>query len=143
VRLISAVDRVHNTVSPLDGWTTPPTTCLVETPADEQTAREIGALEVLTPEMRRSIAALWESAVQTVAQLKFPIDGARDALLTLFQGRCPLITNDTELAAARHSAVQLVAEMVRGAQAKHFHVLNEFFLNEALFHLRPLFPFTD
>ena len=143
VRLISAVDRVHNTVSPLDGWTNPPTTCIVETPADEQTAHEIGALEVLTPEMRRSIAALWESAVQTVAQLKFPIDGARDALLTLFQGRCPLITDDTELAAARHSTVQLVAEMVRGAQAKNFHVLNEFFLNEALFHLRPLFPFTD
>ena len=30
IRLISAVDRVHYTVSPLDGATNPPTTCLVE-----------------------------------------------------------------------------------------------------------------
>ena len=39
--------------------------------------------------------------------------------------------------------MQLVAEMVRGAQARNFHALKEFFLNEALFHLRPLYPFTD
>jgi hypothetical protein len=143
VRLVSAVDRVHYTVSPLDGWTNPPKTCVVETGANEQAAVEIGAVEVMTAAMQRNVAALWESAAATAAQLNFPIDGAADALLTLFQGRCPLITNDNELATARNSAVQLVAETIRGAQAMNFHVLAEVFLNQALFHLQPLFPFTD
>jgi hypothetical protein len=143
VRLISAVDRVHSTVSPLDDWTNPPATCVVETVADEQTATEVGAIEVLPAEMRRYVAAMWESAVAAAGQLNFPIEGAADALLTMFQGRCLLITNENQLKDARHSTMQLVAEMVRGAQARNFHLLNEFFLNEALFHLRPLFPFTD
>ena len=33
--------------------------------------------------------------------------------------------------------------MINGAQKKSFHVMNEFFLNEALFNLRPLHPFSD
>jgi hypothetical protein len=143
VRLITAVDRVHSTVTPLDDWTNPPATCVVETAADEQTALEVGAIEVLPAEMRRYVAAMWESAVAAAGQLNFPIEGAADALLTMFQGRCLLITNENQLKDARHNTMQLVAEMVRGAQARNFHVLNEFYLNEALFHLRPLFPFTD
>ena len=93
--------------------------------------------------MRRYVAALWESAVATAAQLNFPIDGATDPLLTMFQARCLLITNESQLNEARRATTQLVAEMIRRAQAVNFHVLNEFFLNEALFHLRPLYPFTD
>ena len=143
VRLISAVDRVHSTVSPLADWTNPPSTCVVETAADEQTAREVGGIEVLPPEMRRYVAALWESAVAAAAQLNFPIEQAADPLLTMFQARCLLITNEIQLNEARRGTTQLVAEMIRRAQAVNFHVLNEFFLNEALFHLRPLFPFTD
>jgi uncharacterized protein (DUF2235 family) len=143
VRLISAVDHVHYTVTPLNGATNPPATCIVETAADEQVAKVIGALEVIPPAMRRNIAALWESAAATAAQLNIPIDGARDALLTLFQGRSPLIITDSDLVKARHSTVQLVVQMAQSAAAMNFHVLREFHLNEALFHLRPLYPFTD
>jgi hypothetical protein len=50
---------------------------------------------------------------------------------------------ENQLKDARRNTMQLVAEMIRGAQSHSFHVLTEFFLNEALFHLRPLFPFTD
>ena len=143
IRPISAVDHVHYTVSPLAGGTNPPATCIVESIADEVLAKVIGAIEVIPPEMRVRIAAMWESAVATAVQLNFPIDGARDALLTLFQGRSPLIVTDADLAKARHSTVQLVAQMVQGAQAMNFHALREFHLNEALFHLQPLYPFTD
>ena len=66
-----------------------------------------------------------------------------DALLTLFQGRISLVTNDNDLSAARRSVRQLVAAMVDGAQRRNFHVMNEFFLTEALYRLHPLFPFTD
>ena len=143
VRLISAVDHVHYTVSPLADATNPPATCIKETIADELLATVIGALEVVPPEMRVKIVALWETAVATATQLNFPIDGARDALLTLFQGRSPLIVDDADLVKARKSTVQLITQMIQGAQAMNFHVVREFHLNEALFHLRPLYPFTD
>jgi uncharacterized protein (DUF2235 family) len=143
VRVISAVDRVHATITRLDDWTNPPDTCPVETPADEQKAMEVGAIEVLPPAMRRYVAVLWEAAVAAAAQLDFSIEGATDALLTLFQGRCVLITNENQLNDARNATVKLVAAMVQGAQARSFHNLTEFFLTEALFQLRPLYPFTD
>src|SRR3954470_21877836 len=143
IRPISAVDHVHYTVSPITGATNPPSTCIVESAADEIVASMIGAIEVIPPEMRVRIAAMWESAVATAVQLNFPIDGARDALLTLFQGRSPLIVTDVDLVKARHSTVQLVAQMVQSAQAMNFHAVREFHLNEALFHLQPLYPFTD
>jgi hypothetical protein len=143
IRIISAVDHVHYTVSPRADATNPPTTCIVETAADEIAAKVIGALEVIPPQMRVRIAAMWETAMATAQQLNFPLDGARDALLTLFQGRSPLIVNDTDLVKARQSVVKLINQMVQGAQAMNFHVLREFHLNEALFHLRPLYPFTD
>jgi hypothetical protein len=143
VRVISAVDRVHATIARLDEWTNPPDTCPVETPADEQTAVEVGVIEVLPPAMRRYVAVLWETAVAAAEQLDFPIEGATDALLTLFQGRCVLIGNENQLTDARNATVKLVATMVQGAQAHSFHNLTEFFLTEALFQLRPLYPFTD
>ena len=143
VRVISAVDRVHSTITRLDDWTNPPSTCPVETPADEQKATEVGAIEVLPTAMRRYVAVLWETAVAAAGQLNFPIDGVTDALLTLFQGRCVLITNENQLTDARNATVKLVAAMVQGAQARSFHNLTEFFLTEALFQLRPLYPFTD
>jgi len=143
VRVISAVDHVHYTVTPLPDATNPPATCIKETAADEQTARIIGTVDIVPPEMRAKIAALWETAAATAQQLNFPIDGARDALLTLFQGRSVLILGDADLARARQSVVRLITQMVQGAQAMNFHVVREFHLNEALFHLRPLYPFTD
>jgi hypothetical protein len=145
VRVVSAVDRRHYSVSPVPDCTNPPDTCSVETPADEQTATELGAetMEVLPPEARDRIDALWKTARTAAQQLDFPIDGAKDALVTLFQGRVPLITNDDQLNRARASVIRLVTAMIEGAQRRSFHVMNEFFLNEALFNLRPLFPFTD
>ena len=145
VRLISAVDWRHYTVSHADGCTSPPDTCAVETPEAEQSAAELGAngLETLPAELRLRIAVLYQAAQVTAEQLEFPIEGARESLLSLIEGRIPLVTDDQKLESARRAVVSLVSEMVRGAQRRGFHALNEFFLTEALWKLRPLFPFTD
>jgi len=145
VRLISAVDRCHYTVSHLDDWTNPPKTCAVETPADERTASELGAkgIEVLPVDQRRRIAAMWEAAAEVATQRGFKLDPVRDPLLTLFQGRISLVTNEEELKTARNSAARLVLAMIHGAEMRAFHVLTEFFLTEALFNLPHLFPLTD
>ena len=54
-----------------------------------------------------------------------------------------LSAGGAQLNVARASVVRLVTAMIDGAQKKSFHVMHEFFLNEALFKLRPLHPFTD
>ncbi len=145
VRLIAAVDRGHFTVAPLAGFASLPPTCSVETATDEQAANELGAesLEVMPLAVRRRVAALWEAAESASRELQFPLDGVKDALLTLFQGRVPLITSDEDLTRARQSAVRLVSLMVAGARERGFHNLTEFFLTEALFKLRPKYPFAD
>jgi hypothetical protein len=144
LRAVSAVDRRHYTITPLPDWATPPSTCPVEDEADENIALELGVpLEVLTADDRDRVNALWATAEATAKRLEFPIDAVKDALVTLFQGRVLLITNEAQLNAARESVVRLVAAMIDGAQKKSFHVMREFFLNEALFNLRPLHPFTD
>src|SRR4029079_14148422 len=135
LRLISAVDRRHHSVAPMEGCTDPPSTCHIETVNDEDRADEPGAkgLEVLPAEDRQRVAALWSTAKDAAVQLEFPIDGAADALLTLFQARVPLITTDKLLQDARVAVTQLVATMVHEAQLKNFHALNAFFLTDALF----------
>ncbi|GAC1456781.1 MAG: hypothetical protein PVSMB1_06530 [Gemmatimonadaceae bacterium] len=145
VRVISAVDRRHYTVSPLSELTNPPETCSVETPADEQRANVLGpeGLGVLSPDARVRLNVLWETATSAAAQLAFPIDGAREGLLNLFQARISLITNDDQLQSARESVVQLVGTIVGDAQRRSIHMMSEFLLNEAMFKLRHLFPFTD
>jgi hypothetical protein len=145
VRLIGAVDRGYHTVSPLTGFASLPPTCAIETAADEEHAAEVGAesIEVLPLPVRRRIAALWEAAQSAASELDFQLDGVKEPLLTLFQGRIPLITDDDVLNRGRAATVRLVAAMVDGAQRRGFHNLTEFFLTEALFNLRPLFPFTD
>ena len=144
LRFVSAIDRCHYTISPLADWETPPTTCPVENEADENTALELGApLEVLTAEERDRVEALWTTAEATAKNLDFSIAPVKDALVTLFQGRLPLITNQAQLNTARASVVRLVKAMIDGAQKRSFHVMSEFFLNEALFNLRPLHPFSD
>ena len=144
LRVVSAVDRRHYTITPLADWATPPCTCPVEDEADENTALELGVpLEVLTAEERDRVDALWATAEATAKHLDFPIAAVKDALVTLFQGRIPLITNEAELNIARASVVRLVKAMIDGAQKRSFHVMSEFFLNEALFNLRPLHPFSD
>ena len=145
LRLVSAVDRRHYSVSPADGCTNPPDTCLIETVDDEAHASVLGSqgIEVLPPAERARVEALWATALDAARQLNFPIDAAKDALITLFQGRISLVTNDAQLRTAREAVTRLVAAMVRSAQQRNFHVMNEFFLTEALFNLRHLFPLTD
>jgi hypothetical protein len=145
VRLIGAVDRRHYDVSALDGWTTPPATCPVESVTDEQTATEVGSqgIEVLPVEVRRRIAALWETADAVATANDFTLDHVRDPLLTLFQGRIPLVTNEDELTRARAAVQRLLQTMVDGAHSRSFRVLTDFFFTEALFKLPRLFPLTD
>ena len=45
-RLISAVDRRHYTVSPVNGCTSPPDTCAVETELDEQQATDLAGFRL-------------------------------------------------------------------------------------------------
>ena len=144
MRLVSAVDRRHYTVSHLDEWTNPPVTCPVETEADERSANKLGAsgIELLPPDARRRIAVLWETADAVAKANELNLDHVRDPLLSLFQARIPLVTNEEELKAARNAVVRLVNTMVDGAHQRGFKVLAEFFFNEALFNPR-LFPLTD
>ena len=145
VRLIGAVDRRHYTVSPMDGCTEPPDTCLLESPTDEQGARELPpeGLEVLPVDVRRRIAALWETADAVATANGFTLDHVRDPLLTLFQGRIPLVTNEAQLLTARKAVNRLLLTMIDGARARTFRVLTDFFFTEALFKLPRLFPLTD
>jgi hypothetical protein len=145
VRLVSAVDRRHYSVAPLEGWTNPPATCPAETEADEQTASELGAqgVEVMPLDVRRRIAAMYERADDVARAEGFTLDHIHDSLLTLLTGRVPLVTNDTDLARARAGVAQLMATTIQGARRRGFHVLADFFLNEALFNLPHLYPLTD
>jgi hypothetical protein len=145
VRLISAIDRRHYTVSPGDGYINPPSTCAEETEADEQVATEIGAkgLEVLPAAARARVDALWDTAAAAAKARDFALDPVRDALLTLLQARIPLVTNDDQLATARQAVHRLVQTMIDGAHQRGFFVLSVFFFNEALLKVGRLFPLTD
>lgn len=145
VRDVSAVDRVHYTVATLDGCTNPPSTCSIETEADEQTARELGAtLDIaISSEALRRITVLWETAVDRAKELDFSIDDVKAPLVSLFQERVSLITTDQQLHDARVAVVRLVTEMVAAARRIGFHAMNEFFLNQALFNIGRLPPFTN
>jgi len=113
--------------------------------ADEQIAIELGAsgIELLSPDARRRVAALWETAAAVASAEGFTLDQVRDPLLTLFQARIPLVTDEAQLTTARNAAARLVSTMVHGAQQRGFHVLAGFFLNEALFKCPRMFPLTD
>jgi len=63
--------------------------------------------------------------------------------LTLFQGRVPLVTNDDDLKRAQIGAAQLVANAIHGARARGEHHLAPFYVNEAIFNTRHLYPLTD
>ena len=144
VRAIAPIDRCHYTVSPMEDFVTPPRTCPVETPGDEQVAAELGAqLATLSPEARRRVAALWATAEAAAATREFSIGGATDALVGLFQARVVLITGDDDLKKAGESVVQLIAAMMNIAHRHGFRELHDVELNEALFNLHPLFPFTE
>src|SRR6185295_1388706 len=98
IRTISSVDRGHYTVTPLRGWATLPDTCPVESQSDESAAAEIrsNGIEILPLEVRRRVLAMWEAAQQIAEREDMPLDDSKDLLLTLFQGRVPLVTNDED-----------------------------------------------
>jgi hypothetical protein len=145
IRLVSAVDRRHHTVATIQGCVDPPQTCSVEFADDEQVAGELGAagIEVLPPADRVRINVMWETALDAAGQLDFTIDQVKEPLVTLFQGRVSLVTNDEQLRQAREAVVRLIATMVEGARLHGFRQANEFALTEALFRLPRLFPLTD
>lgn len=145
VRAISSTDRTHYSVAPLGKWTTPPATCPVESEADEGAVREVGAsgVEILSLAERRRIAAMWEAAEQVAKSNGFDLEHARAWLLNLLEGRVILVTNDADLTRARSGVGTLIQEAASNAKRRDFRVLSEFFLNEALFSLRHLYPVSD
>jgi hypothetical protein len=146
LRLVGALDRRHYTISPLHGWATPPSTCPVETDHDEQTASELGAggIEVLPLAVQRRVAAIWEAASDAARGVGYSLDACKDLLLTLFQGRVPLVTNDDDLRRARHAAVRILAVAIDGAkQHGYSNTLPPFFVTEAIWKLPRTYPFTD
>ena len=145
VRVISAVDRRHYSVSDSKRLHQSARNLFGGNRGRRAARRPSGrrGLEVFPLEVQRRIDALWRTADGRAKQLEFPIDAAKDALVTLFQGRISLVTNDQQLDAAQRAVVKLVDTMVEGARTRGFHVMSEFFLNEALFKLPHLFPLTD
>jgi hypothetical protein len=145
IRPVSSTDRGHYTVSPLKGWASLPDTCSVESESDEGTAAEIGSngVEILPPDVRRRVLAMWEAAQQIAERDDMPLDDSKDLLLTLFQGRVSLVHNDDDLKRAQIGAAQLVANAIHGARNRGEHHLAPFYVNEALFNTRHLYPLTD
>ena len=63
--------------------------------------------------------------------------------MTLFQGRVSLVATDDDVKRAQIGAAQLVANAIHGARTRGEHHLAPFYVNEALFHTRHLYPLTD
>jgi hypothetical protein len=145
VRAISSTDRRHHTVTSLEDWTNPPDTCPIEAEVDEHKASEVGVsgIELLPVHVRRRIAAMWEAADKVAHDKGFNLDHARAWLLNLLEGRVILVTNEAELARACANVGVLIATAAANAKRRDFHVLSEFFLNEALFSLPHLYPVRD
>jgi len=147
VRVIAGVDRQHYSVSPMEGWATPPATCPFETENDEETATAIGAggIETLPTPVRNRISAMWEAAQDRAQRLGMSIEDEEvtEWVLTLIEGRVGLVQGPDDLQRARASMETLITKGVSKAQQRGFHTLQAFFLNEALFSLPHLFPLTD
>jgi len=54
-----------------------------------------------------------------------------------------LVRNDDDLKRAQIGAAQLVANAIHGARNRGEHHLAPFYVNEALFNTRHLYPLTD
>jgi uncharacterized protein (DUF2235 family) len=150
IRLVTDVDTRHYTAAPLDGCRAAPDTCRVETLTDEQQAIAVGAggIETLPREFQQRAEQLQATALYRLEKVHdFPLstpekDGT-EGLLSLIETRIPLVTDDAKLVEANASTIRLVDETVRLAKAKSFHAINDFFVNQAIFNLRPVFPYSD
>jgi hypothetical protein len=147
IRNIAAVDRRHYTAGDRADWRSAPSTCPVETEADEIVAGEIGTpgLEVLPMEVRRRLLILWETARQRAEQkYNVTLHPIRESLLALMQGRIALVTDDTDtLERARVGTAQLIDLVMKEAKQRGWSTPTDFFLNAALAGRRHLFPYTD
>jgi len=146
VRVIAGVDRQHYSVTPLQGWVTPPATCPVETETDEEAAGALGAdgIEVLPGPVRNRIAAMWEAAQDRAQRLGCEIkdEDTTEWIMTLIQGRVGLVQTPDDLQRARASMETLVTAAAN-AQPQPAIRLDPFFLNQTLFNRPHLFPLTD
>ncbi|NUR54036.1 MAG: DUF2235 domain-containing protein [Acidobacteria bacterium] len=143
LRLVSAVDRLHYTIMPLPGLCTPPGTCTIETEADERRASKVGDVVVYPIEVRGRIAALLAQAEATAKAAGYSLGESRDPLVALIQGRVALVTDNADMEKARDATTRLVSRMVRVARQNSWPALNDYMLTNALYYLRPLYPFTD
>jgi len=149
IRVVSAVDRRHNTAGPRAPWMSAPATCIVETPAIEQTAAEVGdsGVEVLSDVERARLMNLWtvaQAVARDAAGSDINLDQVKDPLLTLFQSRLMLITNDDQLKQGCAATEILVRKMIAdAAQHGYSNSVPAFFLSEALFESPRMFPLTD
>ena len=144
IRLVQKADRRHYSVAPRPGCRSMPDTCPVETDTDEGIAVRIAdALVVMPAEQRAAVATLWDVARREAETEQFPLDNVGDALLTLIEGRVPLITSDAELREAAQSTADLVAGMIHLAKRQGLNRLDEALLAAALFQKTELFPYLD
>ena len=148
IRLVSAVDRRHYTAGPRAPWMSAPATCAIESDTDEQSAVELGqkGIETLSEDEKTRLMRLWKQVEAVAADVsdEIKLDEVKDPLLTLFQSRLPLITNDDQLRKGCEATEILVRKMIHGAAQRGYqHIVPEFFLTEALFNSPRLFPLTD
>ena len=144
IRNVSDTDRCHYTVSPIEGCENPAATCPIEDTAAEGLAIPIvERISVLSLDVRNRMGSIVAAALKTSDQLGVSLAGTHDALWSLVEHRIVLVTNDAELKQAETAMARLIAETTRLAKEKGFvGVVNEFFFNQALKNLSPLFPFV-
>ena len=104
-------------------WGSLPDACAVESESDECAAAEIGrdGIEIMPLDVRRRVLAMWEAAQQIASREDMPRDASKDLLLTLLQGRVPLVTNDDDMTRARIGAAQLIANAIPVARNRGEH----------------------
>jgi type VI secretion system (T6SS) phospholipase Tle1-like effector len=146
VRLVAPVDRRHYSVSDLADWTNPPSTCPVESAADESVAAKAGDVSIvdLPLDERRKVVALAETAHATANRIGVTVEPATyDYLMYLFQSRLPVIQTDDDLKAAARAASELVARAVSNAKHAQFPTVEPVFLTQAISQRPGLPPLTD
>jgi hypothetical protein len=146
IRQIGSVDRCHYSVSRLDPWCNPPSTCVPETAAEEGVATKAGDINVatLSQDDRRKVVALAETAKRVAKMLEVTLEPATcDHLMQVFINRLPLIKTDHDLNLAAHATVDLLSRAVQNAKHAFFPTIEPVFLLQAISQPPPLPPLTD
>ena len=146
IREIGSVYRCHYSVSPLDGWCNPPTTCVPETAADERVAAKAGDISIVSLPLaqRRKVVVLAETAKKVSEQLGATLEPATfDHLLQLFISRLPLIKTDDDLKDAAQATADLLVRASQNAKHAFFPTIEPVFLFQAISQGPSLPPLTD